>query len=117
MMNRDQHDNRRALAPLVLYRYARLGATSLSRVPNPKSPLALPDNLHRDLDDSAWRCGANYSERGRREGVIWHPEVSVIEQIEPLQASLKPHSLVQRETLEKRGIHILDARRTNNIPR
>jgi hypothetical protein len=33
MMEQDQHNNRRALAPLVLYRYARLGATSLSRAP------------------------------------------------------------------------------------
>jgi hypothetical protein len=81
-----------------------------------KLTIHLPDDFHRDLEDSPWRSGVDRSVRGRTDGAIWKPEVSVIEQIECFKSSLKSQSLDQRDILEEGGIHILDARRTDDVP-
>ena len=81
-----------------------------------KLTVHLPDDLHRDLEDSPCRSGVNRSVRGRTDGVVWKPEVSVIEQVERFKSSLKSQPLDQRDILEQGSVHILDTRRTDDVP-
>src|SRR6266700_6305988 len=91
--------------------------------PSTRTRVALPDQLHRDLDNPPGRCGTNCAEgRVRKSGALWNrgvwePEIRVIEQIESLKASLKVQPINQRDVLEQRGIDVFDTRRTKDVPR